>query len=165
MTRPISELITPQQEEEFRAEIANQGQREKSNEEIETEMRYKIHHLKSEIYCATQSEVQKRWTFEVEIKRPWFHYKPLDEAELVNWRKYLDFEQGEGDKERVVKLYERCLVACVCVSCTLPNIMYRPCMKSFGSDMPSILPALMIQRPWNIATSERAIFISQPHGP
>jgi len=50
--------------------------------------------------------------FEAEIKRPWFHYKPLDESEIANWRVYLDFEEGVGDNERIVKLYERCLVPC-----------------------------------------------------
>jgi len=40
--------------------------------------------------------------------------KPLDETMLANWRKYLDMEEKESSTtapDRVVKLYERCLVA------------------------------------------------------
>ncbi|KAI9875452.1 MAG: hypothetical protein M1823_007474, partial [Watsoniomyces obsoletus] len=47
-----------------------------------------------------------------EIKRPYFHVHELDESQLVNWRKYLDFEEGEGDFTRTQFLYERCLVTC-----------------------------------------------------
>jgi pre-mRNA-processing factor 39 len=130
VTRPTSELITPQQEEEFLAEIASQGPKEKSKDEIETELRYKIHHLKSETYLATQHHVHSRWKFEVEIKRPWFHYKPLEESEIANWRAYLDFEESQGDHECIIKLYERCLVPCVCY---LFDLIDRRCMKSSGS--------------------------------
>jgi len=59
-----------------------------------------------------QSEVQKRWEFEMEIKRPYFHVKPLDQFQLKNWRKYLDFEESQGDFYRIYTLYERCLVSC-----------------------------------------------------
>ena len=34
-----------------------------------------------------------------------------DEGQLTNWRKYLDFEESEGDYNRIAFLYERCLVA------------------------------------------------------
>jgi pre-mRNA-processing factor 39 len=129
VTRPTTELINPQQEAEFIAEIASQGPREKSKDEIETELRYKIHHLKSEIYLSTQHHVHTRWKFEVEIKRPWFHFKPLDETEIANWRAYLDFEESQGDDEYIVKLYERCLVPCVCYFYLNTA---RHCMKSFG---------------------------------
>lgn len=60
----------------------------------------------------TQAEVQKRWTYEQEIKRPYFHVTELDHAQLNNWRKYLDFEENEGDINRIMCLYERCLVTC-----------------------------------------------------
>jgi pre-mRNA-processing factor 39 len=36
----------------------------------------------------------------------------LDESQLINWRKYLDFEEVEGDYARAHFLYERCLVTC-----------------------------------------------------
>ena len=39
----------------------------------------------------------------------------MDEIQLSNWRRYLEFEEGEGDETRIQVLYERCLVACVCI--------------------------------------------------
>ncbi|CAN8306311.1 unnamed protein product [Cochlearia groenlandica] len=50
--------------------------------------------------------------FEIAIRRPYFHVRPLNVAELENWHKYLDFIEKNGDFNKVVKLYERCLVAC-----------------------------------------------------
>jgi len=48
----------------------------------------------------------------MQVKRPYFHVKPLERSQLKNWRTYIDFEAKEGDHERVVVLYERCLIAC-----------------------------------------------------
>ena len=50
--------------------------------------------------------------FEDGIRRPYFHVKALDSAQVVNWSRYLDFAERSGAREQVVKLYERCLVAC-----------------------------------------------------
>ncbi|CAK9216808.1 unnamed protein product [Sphagnum troendelagicum] len=50
--------------------------------------------------------------FETAIRRPYFHVKPLDDMQLGNWHRYLDFIEKEGDLDRTVKLYERCLIAC-----------------------------------------------------
>ena len=38
--------------------------------------------------------------------------KPLERAQLKNWREYLDFEIENGTHERVVILFERCMIAC-----------------------------------------------------
>ena len=56
--------------------------------------------------------VQKRWVYESAIKRTYFHIKPLDETQKNNWKKYLDFEEAEGDIVRIYALYERCMVPC-----------------------------------------------------
>ncbi|XP_071963126.1 pre-mRNA-processing factor 39-like [Antedon mediterranea] len=64
------------------------------------------------IHKETEQEVSKRWTFEEAIKRPYFHVKPLEKPQLKNWIEYLDFEIAEGMLERVVILFERCLIAC-----------------------------------------------------
>ncbi|KAI9332219.1 hypothetical protein BDR26DRAFT_824091 [Obelidium mucronatum] len=87
------------------------------DKDFEAQLRQKIHTLKSEIYLKTQESVHKSWAFESEIKRPYFHIKPMDEAQLSNWRKYLDFEEnaveaGTSEVARLYVLYERCLVAC-----------------------------------------------------
>ena len=60
--------------------------------------------------CEEQVEERKR--FEDKIKRSYFHVKPLDLKQLKNWDNYLDFEMEEGDHERIVVLFERCLIPC-----------------------------------------------------
>ncbi|XP_048840839.1 pre-mRNA-processing factor 39-like isoform X2 [Brienomyrus brachyistius] len=79
--------------------------------EIEN-MRHRVLELRHEIFNHNENEVSKRWTFEDGIKRPYFHVKPLERAQLAIWREYLDFEMENGSLERVVMLFERCLVAC-----------------------------------------------------
>jgi pre-mRNA-processing factor 39 len=66
--------------------------------------------LHRQIFERTQEETTKRWVFEQEIRRPYFHVSDLDEPQLQNWRRYLDFEESEGQHARVRFLYERCLV-------------------------------------------------------
>ena len=46
-----------------------------------------------------------------QIKRPYFHVKPLERSQLKNWRDYLDFEIQQGSHERVIVLFERCMIA------------------------------------------------------
>jgi len=48
----------------------------------------------------------------VQIKRPYFHVKPLEKGQLKMWKEYLDFEIEKGDMERIAILFERCLIAC-----------------------------------------------------
>jgi len=38
--------------------------------------------------------------------------KPLEKAQLKNWRDYLEFEMANGSEKRVVVLFERCVIAC-----------------------------------------------------
>lgn len=114
--RPLQELVDTETLTQFRSEIEAEntslGVGPKGEIELEREMRSKIdnHHL--EIFTQTQAETTKRWTYESEIKRPYFHVTELDHQQLANWRKYLDFEESEGDYTRAVFLYERCLVTC-----------------------------------------------------
>lgn len=61
-------------------------------------------------YETTLKEYNKRRTFEQNIKRTFFHAKSLDESQLEVWRKYLEYEENEGNHERIVLLYERCIV-------------------------------------------------------
>lgn len=110
-SRPLSELASAetikQLVEAVNIETAEQG----SNEaETERELRVRIDTLNMEIFKRTQAETTKRWTYEQEVKRPYYHVTELDEPQLVNWRRYLDFEEVEGDYARIKFLYERCLV-------------------------------------------------------
>ncbi|CAH1760689.1 1715_t:CDS:10, partial [Entrophospora sp. SA101] len=122
---PISELLPPDQLKQFIAEAQatpqpsttegtedEQPPTEKTEEQIQSEIRTRIYNINVENYMKTQVETNKRWVFEQEIKRPYFHVKAMDEIQLSNWRRYLEFEEGEGDETRIQVLYERCLVAC-----------------------------------------------------
>ena len=112
-SRPVAELLlSADMMNQFRAELENASSAKAKNDlETERELRTRIDNFHLEIFHRTQTETTKRWTYEQEIKRPYFHVTELDEAQLVNWRKYLDFEEVEGDYQRVTFLYERCLVA------------------------------------------------------
>ncbi len=61
---------------------------------------------------ASKEEVGRRKAFEDAIKRPYFHVKPLDGAQLLAWSRYLDYAEERGDNTITTHLYERCLVAC-----------------------------------------------------
>ncbi|XP_068433346.1 pre-mRNA-processing factor 39 isoform X2 [Clinocottus analis] len=79
--------------------------------EIEN-MRHKVIEVRQEVFNHNEHEVSKRWAFEEGIKRPYFHVKALEKTQLNNWKEYLDFEIENGIPERVVVLFERCLIAC-----------------------------------------------------
>ncbi|CAG7942708.1 unnamed protein product [Penicillium nalgiovense] len=115
-TRPLSELAPAEVLAAFRAEIEAASSQPapgaKAEAEIERDLRLRVDSYHLEIFTNTQTETTKRWTFESEIKRPYFHVTELDEGQLVNWKKYLDFEEAEGSFSRTQFLYERCLVTC-----------------------------------------------------
>ncbi|KAJ7307495.1 hypothetical protein JRQ81_009517 [Phrynocephalus forsythii] len=68
--------------------------------------------IRQQLFSQNEAEVSKRWNFEEGIKRPYFHVKPLERAQLRNWRDYLDFEIANGSHERTIILFERCVIAC-----------------------------------------------------
>jgi len=114
-TRPLPELTPSDVLTRYRAEVeaeAAQFGLQKPELEVERDIRAKIDAAFYEIFQNTQGETNKRWTYEAEIKRPYFHVTALEHGQLINWRKYLDFEEAEGDYQRIVFLYERCLVTC-----------------------------------------------------
>lgn len=82
-----------------------------SDEEVAS-IRDRAISARRKIHKLTVSAVTARWSFEEGIKRPYFHVKPLERAQLKNWKDYLDFEIEKGDRERVLVLFERCLIAC-----------------------------------------------------
>ena len=59
-----------------------------------------------------ESQVEARIKFEDKIKRPYFHVRSIDLKQLKNWDTYLDFEIKQGHHERIVVLFERCLIPC-----------------------------------------------------
>lgn len=111
-SRPLVELVPADILAQFRSEVEMESHgRSKSELESERELRTRIDNYHLETFHRCQTETTKRWTYEQEIKRPYFHVTDLDDAQLANWRKYLDFEEAEGDYHRITFLYERCLVA------------------------------------------------------
>jgi pre-mRNA-processing factor 39 len=113
LSRPIDELAPADVIAQIQTELAtDSAHTEKGAAEVERDLRAGIdaHHLK--LFQRTQIETTKRWTYEAEIKRPYYHVLDLDEAQISNWQMYLDYEEAEGDYNRVKFLYERCLVTC-----------------------------------------------------
>ncbi|OGE58309.1 hypothetical protein PENARI_c001G07243 [Penicillium arizonense] len=115
-TRPLAELAPAEILSRFRAEIeaasSDVAPGAKAEAEIERDLRLRVDSYHLEVFTNTQTETTKRWTFESEIKRPYFHVTELDEGQLTNWNNYLDFEEAEGAFDRIQFLYERALVTC-----------------------------------------------------
>ncbi|KZZ94746.1 mRNA splicing protein (Prp39) [Moelleriella libera RCEF 2490] len=115
-TQPLGEVVAADVLARFRSEVdaeaAAQGAGSRPESEVERDIRAKVDAMYYEVFMSTQQEVSKRWTYESEIKRPYFHVTALEHSQLNNWRKYLDFEESEGDFDRATSLYERCLVTC-----------------------------------------------------
>ncbi len=111
-TRPLIEVVDAETLAKFQAEIATETPGQRPEIDVERDVRGKIDGMYFEVFQSTQNEVSKRWTYESEIKRPYFHVTELENAQLSNWRKYLDFEEAEGDYSRIVCLYERCMTTC-----------------------------------------------------
>lgn len=84
--------------------------------ELDSALKEKMDAQTAAVYATTQEGTNKRWVYESEIKRSYFHVKPLDRPQLQNWSKYLDFEEAQNNVERIRALYERCLVPCVSTS-------------------------------------------------
>ncbi|KAK9057399.1 hypothetical protein SSX86_022234 [Deinandra increscens subsp. villosa] len=145
-SRPLSELRTP---EEVAAAENTKGEVNKENEgEInpnavdqsskpvnagltEAEELESYIAIREELYKKAKELDSKIIDFETAIRRPYFHVRPLNAAELENWHHYLDFIEGCDDFNKVVKLYERCLIACA----NYPEfwIRYVLCMEASGS--------------------------------
>ncbi|KAL5219139.1 hypothetical protein ABZP36_019823 [Zizania latifolia] len=87
--------------------------------------------VREEMYKKAKEYESKIIGFELAIRRPYFHVKPLDNPELENWHNYLDFSEKEEDINKVIKLYERCVIACASYSEFW--IRYVQCMEDRGS--------------------------------
>ncbi|KAJ4370642.1 hypothetical protein N0V83_005163 [Neocucurbitaria cava] len=113
-SRPLEELVDDETLDTLKnaVQLENQAGPEIAPLELERQLRLKLADYYYTAYSKTSQEVQTRWNYEQGIKRAYFHVTEVEDAELDNWRKYLDFEEKEGDFERTAFLYERCLVAC-----------------------------------------------------
>lgn len=110
--RPLEELGDAELLEKCQAAVLATAGSDRPAMEVDRMVRAKLDEHYYAIFNVVSQAVTARWSFEQNIKRPYFHVTDLEEAELDNWRKYLDFEEKEGDAQRIMFLYERCLVAC-----------------------------------------------------
>lgn len=60
--------------------------------------------VREEMYKKAKEFDSKIIGFETAIRRPYFHVRPLNVAELENWHNYLDFIEGIGDLNKVFQL-------------------------------------------------------------
>ncbi|KAF3436089.1 hypothetical protein FNV43_RR23181 [Rhamnella rubrinervis] len=118
-------------EGEVRPDAVDQSPKPVSAGLTEAEELEKYIAIREEMYKKAKEFDSKIIGFETAIRRPYFHVRPLSLAELENWHNYLDFMEREGDLNKVVKLYERCLIACA----NYPEywIRYVMCMEASGS--------------------------------
>ncbi|KAL6505253.1 hypothetical protein OROGR_025070 [Orobanche gracilis] len=142
-SRPLSELRTSEEAaalsvadaetigQENEGEIPPGASESVSASLKEAEELEKYIAIREEIYKNAKDFDSKIIGFETAIRRPYFHVRPLNVTELENWHNYLDFIEGEDDFNKVVKLYERCLIACA----RYPEywIRYVLCMEDSGS--------------------------------
>lgn len=56
------------------------------------------------------NQARERWEWEGKIRPEYFHVTEVPSERFVLWRGYLDYEQAIGDFDRIVALFERCLV-------------------------------------------------------
>ena len=75
----------------------------------------------------TKKELGLRKPFEDAIKRPYFHVKPLDQNQLAAWNSYIDYVLQKDDAGIIVRLFERCLVACASYPGPLANLSLCLC--------------------------------------
>ncbi|KAI9253174.1 hypothetical protein BY458DRAFT_443358 [Sporodiniella umbellata] len=111
-SRKSSEAISEQDLKLMCAQIKDEKSELPEGDALEAALKEKIEAHGVSVYKKTQEGTNKRWVYEAEIKRPYFHVRPLDRPQLQNWNRYLDFEEDTNDVNRIRILYERCLVPC-----------------------------------------------------
>lgn len=143
--RPLSEILTAEEVDAVNASaIPTDGVEGKAHPDSaeqavkiistglsEAEESEKYTAVREDMYKKAKEYESKIIGFETAIRRPYFHVRPLDDLELENWHNYLDFVERGDDFNKVVKLYERCLIACA----NYPEywIRYVLCMEASGS--------------------------------
>lgn len=125
---PVHKLLPVDEFKRLRQEVRNDAKAADADDQVPPGEDEPEDHVRSEeeadairkiiiskrkkINKANVEMINKRWTFEEGIKRPYFHVKQLERIQLKNWKEYLDFEIEQGDRKRILVLFERCLIAC-----------------------------------------------------
>lgn len=58
--------------------------------------------IREAMYIKSKEFESKIIGYEMAIRRPYFHVRPLNVAELENWHNYLDFIERDGDFNKVL---------------------------------------------------------------
>lgn len=125
---PVHKLLSVDEFKKLREDVRNDAKAADADDQVPPGEDEPNDHVRSEeeadairkviiskrkkINKATVEMINKRWSFEEGIKRPYFHVKQLERIQLKNWKEYLDFETEQGDRKRILVLFERCLIAC-----------------------------------------------------
>lgn len=96
----LSETSIQTNEGEFRPDATEQS-KPVSAGLTEAEELQKYIAIREEMYKKAKEFDSKIIGFETAIRRPYFHVRPLNVAELENWHSYLDFMEREGDYNKV----------------------------------------------------------------
>lgn len=120
-SRPLAELRTPEEaaaatttaavpnsdtdvegsEKEVNPDVMEESSKPVNSGLTEAEDLEKYIAIREEIYRKAKEFDSKIIGFETAIRRPYFHVRPLNDAELENWHHYLDFTEREGDINKV----------------------------------------------------------------
>jgi pre-mRNA-processing factor 39 len=127
-SRPLSELRTAEEasaaagalsdasvqanEGEVHPDAAEQSPKPVSAGLTEAEELQKYIAIREEMYRKAKEFDSKIIGFETAIRRPYFHVRPLNVAELENWHSYLDFMEREGDFNKVFELFVSVSLVC-----------------------------------------------------
>ncbi|XP_023324789.1 pre-mRNA-processing factor 39 [Eurytemora carolleeae] len=80
-------------------------------------MREKLIFTMKKVFKETEKYAEMRIGFEDKIKRPYFHVKPLERAQLKTWDSYIEkmkelLKDEKIEQDELEIIYERCLIAC-----------------------------------------------------
>lgn len=94
-------LETGTDEKVFDGEAPHDSGNDPAKESLDSEELEKYVSIREEMYKKAKEYESKIIAFELGIRRPYFHVKPLDDPELDNWHNYLDFIEKEDDFNKV----------------------------------------------------------------
>lgn len=99
-----------------------EGAEAAASDEETTAMKEKLIFTMKKTFKETETIFNTRYRFENQIKRPYFHVKPLERSQLKAWNDYLEHMKnnlaGKAKVQDTVEfkdvelIYERCLIAC-----------------------------------------------------
>jgi pre-mRNA-processing factor 39 len=67
---------------------------------------------RAQVFKTLEKEIAKISAYEEQIRRNYFHVKPLEKSQLENWKSYLDFLVQNYSQEKIIFLFERCVITC-----------------------------------------------------